>query len=102
MAAAHQLKQLCNKFDFADATRAELDIVENVAAFYFAPDLLVQAAHRFESAVIQVTAKYEWPHQGGEFIGPVSAHNAGLDPRIALPLAALRDEIIFKHAKTDG
>ena len=100
--ATHQLKQLRSEFDLADAAGAEFDVVLHVAPLDFAAHLLVQVAQRFEGAVIEVAPEHEMPGEFGEFGGAVAAQHAALDPGVALPLAPLRDEVIFEHGEAAG
>ena len=101
MAAADQLEDLYGEFDFADAARSELDVVEAVAAADFVADLAVQDAHRSERAVVEMAAKYEGSDHGHQCIALVAGNHAPLDPCITFPGAALRDQVVFEHFEAD-
>jgi hypothetical protein len=65
--------------------------------------LRVQLAHRGERAVVEVFAVDERAHDRGERAVPaLGPERARLDPRVALPLASLGDEIILQHAEAHG
>ncbi len=101
VAAANQLKQLRDEFDFADAAGSQLDIVEDLAAFDLPAHLPMQTAHRLKRAVVEMAAEHERAHEFGKFLRAVAAHHARLDPGIAFPLAPLRDEVVLEHAEAD-
>jgi len=97
-AAANQLEHLADEFDFADAARAELDIVGHVAAGDFAADLRVQFAHRLENAVIEVFAV----NKGRDHLhqpGLIASERPALDPGVTLPFAPLREQVVFQRGK---
>ena len=98
LAAADQLEYLGNEFDFADAARAQLDIVRQVAPRHFAPDLHVQVAHGGQGAEIQVFAVDEGLHQFHQ-PGRIPGEGAALDPGIAFPFAALGDEVFLQRGE---
>ena len=52
LSAAYHLENLGDKFDFADAARAEFDVVRHAFFADFAADLAVQVPHRLIRAVI--------------------------------------------------
>jgi hypothetical protein len=101
VAAAYQLEYLYREFDFADAARAELDVVESVAAVDFMPDLTVQTAHRSECAVVEMPAEYEGFDHGHQRVTLVAGKHAALDPCVAFPGATLRDQVVFEHLEAD-
>ena len=70
-----------------------------VAARDLAPDLHVQVAHGVDRAEVEILAKDEGAGDAVE-LGPAFAqHHPRLDPGVALPLAALGDEIVFQHVE---
>jgi len=90
---AHELQRLRDELDLADATGAELHVLGELAPRHLPSHLGVQTPHRGERGVVEVLAIHERPHDGGELLVRRPAQGARLDPRVALPLAALRDEI---------
>ena len=102
-ATADELKDLRDEFDFADAARAELDVIGLVLARYFAANLRVQVAHGVDRAEVEVLAINEraddFTQRLDPMILPVLAriHASRLDPGITLPFAALRDQIVFQR-----
>ncbi len=94
-AAANQLKHLRGKFNFANAARTELDIVGQGAPRHFALNLCVQPAHRAVGVVIEIFAVYKWPHQRLQIL-LCTGDDLGFNPRVAFPLAALGQQIVFK------
>jgi hypothetical protein len=67
-AAANQLEHLGEKLDFADAARAELDVVGHVFFRHFAANLRMQFAHRVDRAEIQILAKHEGAADALQFL----------------------------------
>ncbi len=105
-AAANQLEDLRDEFDFADAARAEFDVVMHFAAFDFLAQLRMQSSHRFIGAEIEIFAEYERTHdpfhQDGLCVGiRMPGNDAALDPGVPLPFPALLKEIFLQHGKTD-
>ena len=96
---AHQLQGLGDELDFADAARAELDVVDELAARDLAPHFIVQASHRGERGEIEVLAIHERPHHGLQRLVLRAGDRAGLDPGVAFPFAALGDEIILQRVQ---
>ncbi len=100
--AADQLVRLGDEFDFANAARTELHVLGEIAAHHFLADLRMQRTHRADGAVVEILAVHERPNQRRELAhgGIVAAaDHAALDPRIALPLAALRDEVLLQRVE---
>src|SRR5689334_7605721 len=83
--------------DFANAAGPELDVVCNVAPLDLEADLIVQVAHRGERAIIEVAAENERSHEVHQFASTLARDNTAFDPRVTLPLATLRDEIVLEH-----
>ncbi len=97
-AAANQLEDLGDELDFADAAGAELDVVGHVLLRDFAADLRMQVAHGIDGAEIEVLAEHEGAADGLQIVPVCSCQRgARLDPGIALPFAALGDEVVFQH-----
>ena len=102
-AAADQLEDLGDELDLADAAGTELDVVGHVLARHLAADLRMQVAHRVDGAEIEVLAEDEGAgdllHQPDPLGLQVVAlvHDARLDPGVAFPFAALRDEVVFQR-----
>ena len=100
-AAAGKLERLRDEFDLADAPRPELDLIGELPARHFLADLRVQLAHRRERAIVEVFAVHERAHDGRKrFV--FAAERARLDPGVALPLPALRDEIFLERVEARG
>ena len=93
--AANHLENLRDKFNFADAARAQFDIVVHLAFLHFLPDLAVQLAHGMVGVVVQIFAEHERAHQRGNAVF-LRRDNARLAPGIALPFAPLRDQILLQ------
>jgi hypothetical protein len=98
--AADQLEALRDEFDLADPARTELDVAGQVAACDLLPDLRVELAHRVDRAVVEVLTVHERMRDLGELraharIAP--RDDARLDPGVALPFAALRDEVLLER-----
>ena len=98
-AAADQLEELHDELDFADAAGPELDVVGDIAALDLRAHLPVQIAHRREGAVIEMAAKHERPHEIHQLRAAIPGERPRFDPGVTLPLAALRDEIVFEHVE---
>ncbi len=64
---------------------------------HFLADLTVQVAHRPEGVEVQMPAVHERPHDVDELVRATAADGARLDPGVAFPLAALRDEVVLEH-----
>ncbi len=107
--ATYQLKHLREEFDFADAAAAQLDVVAAVRvqpllAVDLGADLAVHGADGIDDAKIEVAAEDEGPHDGVERgnVFRLARHGARLDPGIALPFAALHDQVLLHHAQAGG
>ena len=101
--AANQLKYLHNKFDFANAARAELDVIFQPPATNFTRNHPLHIAQRLDHTEVDITAEDEWAQHGAQFIDITTvgiAHDPRLDHRVALPVAPLLLVIIFQRRKT--
>ena len=96
-AAADELQRLRDELDLADAARPELHMAGELAPLDVAAHFGVQAAHGVERGVVQVLAKDERAHDLVELIVRAAGKRPGLDPRIALPFAALGDEVLLEE-----
>ena len=100
--AADQLENLNDKFDFANAARAELDIVCQASAAHFTGNHPFHVTQRLNDAEINVAAEDERAQHGAQFVGVhavVIAHDPRLYHRVALPVAPLLLVIIFQRRK---
>ena len=104
--AADQLEYLGQELDLADAAAPQFYIVaalgmQALLALHFGADLGVHGADRVDHAEIEVTAEHEGPHDGVQRrdIFRLAGDGARLDPGIALPLAALDDQVFLHHAQ---
>ena len=97
--AADQLEALRDELDLANAARPELDVAGEVAARDLLPDLRMELAHRVDRPEIEVLPEHERLRDLCElgthpFVAP--GDHARLDPRVPLPLAPLRDEVLLE------
>src|SRR5438270_847918 len=92
-AAAHELQRLRHELDLADAARAELHVVGELAALDVAAHFGMELAHRVERGVVQIFAEDERAHDGRELVMLSARQRPRLDPCVALPFAALGDEV---------
>ena len=112
--AADDLKRLREELDLADAAASELDVDARAAAGELASgrlgaDHLVQARERRNSVEIQILSEDERTHEGRDV--PLLllevlrrredglVDDAALEPGEALPVAALRVEILLEHVR---
>ena len=96
LAAAYHLENLGDKFNFANAARAEFDVVRHAFFTDFAADLAVQVAHRFIRAVIQIFAEHKRAHQRFDVVR-IRRDHAAFAPRIAFPFAPLRNQVLLQR-----
>ena len=68
-------------------------MVRELAPRDLAAHLRMQAAHRGQSGEIEILAEHERADDAGELVVPPAGDRPRLDPRVALPFAALRDEV---------
>ena len=112
LTTAHDQHQLDGKFNLADATARELDIVgafgpAGGATLGFFADLAVQLAQAFEDTVVEIAAVDERRHQRTQgqcapaAQGRDGRHDAALEPGKAFPFAALDLQVLFEHAHAD-
>ena len=94
--AAYHLEDLGDEFDFANAARAELDVVFHAAFLHFLLDLAVQRAHGVVGVVVQIFAEHEGAHQRGDVVG-MGRYDAGFAPCVAFPFAPLGDEVLLQR-----
>jgi len=59
----------------------------------------VQIAHRIDGAEIEILAKDEGVPDLLQFLVAASGQGSRLDPGIALPFAALGDEVVLQHVE---
>ena len=102
--ATDQLEHLGDEFDFADAARAELDVIGQFPPRHLFAYLCVQFAHGPEGAVVEILAEHEGPHRGGQRLlrGVAAGQRPRLDPGIAFPLAALAHQILLQGVVAHG
>ncbi len=94
--AAHHLVELHDELDLADAAAADLDVVRLAAPGGGLGDARVQLAQRVEHAVVEIAAIDE----GLDVLFHAlrrAGHHARFQPRIALPGARVRDEIVLER-----
>ena len=100
--AANQLEDLHNKFDFANTTGAELDVVFQPPTAYFAGDHPFHVTQRLDHAEINVTAEHKRPQHRAQLAGidpVVVPHDPRFNHRVAFPVAPLLLVIIFQRRK---
>src|SRR5690606_13482304 len=93
--ATDELENLGDEFDFANPAGAGLDVVGAITPGDFAANLGMQRAHRVECAVVEIFSEYEGAGDLFQLAVAFAGERAGLDPGVAFPFAALRDEIVF-------
>src|SRR5690606_1209991 len=99
----NQLKHLHDKFDFANTTGTELDIIFNITALYFALDHGFHFAHSFKSAVIAVLAKYKWTGHLQQLIAfRTWIDNTRFNPGITLPVTRVLAQILCQGRVSTG
>jgi hypothetical protein len=118
MRPSYQLRKLHHEFDFADAAVAQFDVVGAIdavarqrAAVPVVADAFAQGAQRGQRVEVEVFAVDEGLAQGFEqmglgravAIGPgARGQQAGLEPGVAFPFAALADQIVFEGVQAPG
>ena len=95
--AAHELHRLDDELDFANAARSELDVRRVVVALALLADLAMDVAQTLVRIEVQVLAKDERRDQRIELVVPGARHGPRLEPRVALPGASLRDQVLFER-----
>ena len=100
--AADELERLRDELDLADAAGAELDVVGELAPRHLGADLRVQVRAPRRCAVVEILPEHERPDDPLEAVGHAriaAGDDARLDPRVALPLAALGDEVLLERVE---
>jgi hypothetical protein len=104
-AAPDQLEALRDELDLADPARTELDVAGEIAARDLLPDLRVQLPYCVDRAEVEVLPEHE---RLGD-LSQLRAHtvvaardDARLNPRVALPFTALRDEVLLERVEARG
>ncbi len=102
-AASDQLERLHDELDLADAARAELDVVAQVATLDLARDQLLHVAQRLEHAEVEVAAEHERPqHVAVQLVERRGAvHRARLDVGVALPVATVLLQVVLEGVEAD-
>ena len=95
-AAANELQRLDDELDFANAAWPELDVLRVVVAPALLADLAVNVAQTVVSIEVEVLAVDERRDERVELVVPPAGHGARLEPRVALPGAPLRDEVLLE------
>ena len=97
-AAAHQLKRLHDELDLADAARAELDVVLQLAPFDLARNHPFHLAQRLEHAEVEIAAIDERTQHFVVQLGVMldRSQRARLDVCISLPVAAVLLQIVLE------
>ncbi len=73
-----------------------------VPPLHFGADLLVQLAQAAVGVVVEIAAEHERAHEIFEFVAALRRQRAALEPRIALPRAALADEVFLEERERAG
>jgi hypothetical protein len=112
MPTAHDQQQLDDELDLADAPARQLDVVAALgppggAALRFFADARMQLAQAVEDAVVEVAPIDERRDQRAQRQRAAArhrgarCHDAALQPREALPFAALDLEVLLQHGQAD-
>ncbi len=104
-AAAQQLERLHHELDLADASRAELDVLLQLAPLDLACDEFLHAAQRLEDAEVEVAPVHEGPqHVSIQYLeaGLRAVHRARLDVGVALPVAAVLLQVVLDRVEAHG
>ena len=101
--AAHDLQRLHDELDLADAAFAELDVARVVAARALLADLAMHVAQARVRVVVEILAVHERRHERHRARrAAVAGQRPRLEPRVALPRAALRDQVLLERGVGDG
>ncbi len=101
--SVNQLERLTNKFDLADATRAQFDVVVQALALHLALNHLFERAQRVNRGEVQVTPVDKRP-QHRQQLGAgllITGHHPRLDHGVALPVAPLTLVVLFQRVKAE-
>ena len=100
-ATTDQLGQLHDELDLADAAGAELEVVGEILARHFRIDQRLHLAQPGERGVVEVLAVDERAQQLLQLLAgsAVAGDRARLDPRVALPVAALALVVLFHRGE---
>jgi len=93
--APHHLQELHGEFDLADAARAHLDVVGLAPPHRRLEDARVQVAQLLEHHEVEIAPIHERLHERRHRIARTRDH-AALEPRVALPGAAVRHEVVLE------
>ena len=91
-----------DEFDFADATGAEFDVINQVFSRNLFLDQLLHLAQAFEHAEIEIAPIDEGSHRlvVKLLIGRSARDGPRLDPGVALPIAPMLQQIIFERGES--
>ncbi len=104
LAAADELRDLCDEFDFPYPARAELDVRLHVLALDLGLDQPLHLAQRIEDAVVDISAVDERCEQLVEDLPPVlvTRQQPRFDIRIPLPVSTVLQQIGFECRQAHG
>ena len=94
---SHDLQRLDDELDLADPAGAQLHVVARVAPRRLLADLAVDVAQAGVRVVVEVLAVDERPDDRVELLLRHAGQRARLEPRIALPGAALRHQVVLER-----
>ncbi len=99
--AADQLLRLHDELDLADAARAQLHVVPQLAPLDFAGDHRLHLAQALVDAVVEVTPIHEGPHDAvvERAVARGAGDRARLHPGVALPVAAVLLQVVLERAE---
>ena len=101
-ATANKLEDLDDKFDFADAARAELDVVFQPATAHLTGDHPFHITQGLDHAEVDIATEHERAQHGAQLVGVsvvAVAHDPRFNHRIALPVAPLLLVVILQRGK---
>ena len=103
LAAANELERLHDEFDLADAAGTELHVVGQVAPRDFLLDERLHLTQALEHAEVEIAAVDERPHALAvdQPVRLGTGDRARLDPRVALPVAAMGLQIVVEEGRAD-
>ena len=100
--AADELQGLHRELDLADAARPQLDVRLVVAALALLADLPMDVAQAFVGIEVEVLAIDERRDHVIELAMACPGQIPGLEPCVAFPGAALRDEVLLERGERRG